>query len=250
MKGPRILLEVCVEDAAGILAADNGADRIELCAALALGGLTPSAGLMDLAVASPLPTMAMIRPRAGDFVWSAAERRAMRAEIRAARAAGLAGVVIGASLPDGRLDDETLAELLAEAAGLDVTLHRAIDLCPDPAEAMETCARLGIRRVLSSGGAATAAAGVARLKAMARPGITVMPGAGIDAGNLRDLARLALREVHASCSSPRSAPGLAAVETFGFQPKGARATDPARVAALRAALDQISASQPEGWTAS
>ncbi len=106
----RILLEVCVDDAAGIsAAAAGGADRIELCAALALGGLTPSAGLISLASECGLPCMAMIRPRAGDFVWSPAERRAMQAEIAAVRQAGLAGVVIGASLPDGRLDKDCLA---------------------------------------------------------------------------------------------------------------------------------------------
>lgn len=101
----RIVLEICVDDAAGLAAARaGGADRIELCAALALGGLTPSAGLMAQAAGIGLPVMAMIRPRAGDFVWSPDERAAMLVEIAAARAAGLAGVVIGASLPDGRLE--------------------------------------------------------------------------------------------------------------------------------------------------
>ena len=82
----RILLEICVDDAAGLAAARaGGADRVELCAALALGGLTPSAGLMALAARSGLPVMAMIRPRAGDFVWTPEERAAMRTEIAAAR---------------------------------------------------------------------------------------------------------------------------------------------------------------------
>lgn len=247
----RITLEICVDDADGIrAAAEGGADRIELCAALALGGLTPSAGLMRLAAEGPLPAMAMIRPRAGDFVWTRAERAALRAEINAARAEGLAGVVIGASLPDGRLDGETLEELMQAAAGLDVTLHRAIDLTPDAAEAMALCARLGIRRVLSSGGAATAREGISRLSDMARaaPGVVVMPGGGVSAENVAILAEsLPLAEVHASCSAPRPAPLLPQVTAFGFQPPGARGTDVARVQALRRALDQIAASRPAGW---
>lgn len=244
----RITLEVCVDDAEGLAAAiEGGADRIELCAALALGGLTPSAGLMALAARAPVPVMAMIRPRLGGFVWSRDERAAMLAEIAAVRASGLAGVVIGASYPDGRLDAQVLAEQVEAAIGLDVTLHRAIDLTPDPAEAMRVCAGLGIGRVLSSGGATQAVAGLTRLSAMARaaPGVTIMPGSGITAENIRLFPpALPLREVHASCAGPVPRdPQLAA---FGFQPPGARRTDVARVRALRQALDQIAASAPPG----
>ncbi|MBA4489232.1 copper homeostasis protein CutC [Paracoccus sp. S1E-3] len=246
----RILLEVCVDDAAGLAAARvGGADRVELCAALALGGLTPSAGLMALAKDAGLPVMAMIRPRAGDFVWSPEERSAMLAEIGAARAMGLAGVVIGASRPDGRLDIEVLAEQVAAARGLDITLHRAIDLTPDPAAAMRQVAALGIGRVLSSGGARSALEGIARLRAMAEaaPEVTVMPGGGVSAGNAAEFANQpGLREIHASCSLPQPAPALPQVAAFGFQPPGARATDAGQVRALRAALDQIGASRPAG----
>lgn len=246
----RITLEVCVDDAAGIAAAARGgADRIELCSALALGGLTPSAGLMALAARSGLPAMAMIRPRAGDFIWSPAEREAMLAEIGAARAAGLAGVVIGASRPDGRLDGAVLAEQVAAAHGLETTLHRAIDLTPDPAPAMHLARDLGIRRVLSSGGAPSAALGIDRLAAMAEaaPGVTVMPGGGVSEANAALFAaRLPLREIHASCSVAAPVPVLPQVAEFGFQPAGARVTDPTRIRALRRALDQITASRPEG----
>ncbi|MGA0540430.1 copper homeostasis protein CutC [Neotabrizicola sp. VNH66] len=244
----RILLEVCVDDAAGIAAAaEGGADRIELCAALALGGLTPSAGLMALAARGPLPALAMIRPRAGDFVWSPDEVEAMEAEIAATRNFGLAGVVIGASRPDGRLDGDVLARLMRAAEGMEVTLHRAVDLTPDPAEAMDLCARLGLRRVLSSGGAATALDGASRLRQMQGHGATVMPGGGITADNIAALAaEIPLTEVHASCSSPLPPPALRQVREFGFQPPGARGTDAAKVRALRHALDQISASRPPG----
>lgn len=246
----RITLEICVDDAAGLAAArEGGADRIELCAALGLGGLTPSAGLMALAARCGLPVMAMIRPRAGDFVWSDDERAAMRAEIAAARAAGLAGVVIGASRPDGQLNAEVLAEQLAAAEGMEVTLHRAIDLTPDPVAAMQLAARLGIRRVLSSGGARTALEGLARLRAMAAaaPSVTVMPGGGVSAANAaRFAAELPLTQIHASGSAPQPAPLLSQIAEFGFQPPGARATDAGAVRALRQALDQIGTSRPSG----
>lgn len=238
----RILLEICADDPAGLAAAQaGGADRVELCAALALGGLTPSAGLLALAARATVPVMAMIRPRAGDFVWSADERAAMRAEIEAVRAAGLAGVVIGASHPDGTLDAETLAELIHHARGLDITLHRAVDLCPDPVQAIHLCTSLGIRRVLTSGGAATAVQGLARLRAMTGHGVTVMPGGGISAQTLAALTGLPLTEVHASASAPAPVPNDPRVAEFGFQPPSARMTDAARVVALRQRLDQMPA---------
>lgn len=245
-----ILLEICVDEPAGIKAAvEGGANRIELCAALALGGLTPSAGLIELAAQAPVPAMAMIRPRAGNFVWTDAERVALQTEIAAMRAAGLAGVVIGASLPDGRLDGETLAGLVAAAEGMDITLHRAIDLTPDPVEAMRMVANLGIRRVLSSGGAHTAMQGLDRLAtlAAAAPGVSVMPGGGVSAENAAHFAaRLPLCEIHASCSASAPTPTLPEISDFGFQPSGARTTDAGRVRALRNALDQIAASRPAG----
>lgn len=244
----RISLEICVDDAAGIDAARaGGADRIELCAALALGGLTPSAGLIALAAAGPLPVMAMIRPRAGDFHWSAPERRAICAEIATMRAAGLAGVVIGASLPDGRLDGGALAEQVKAAEGLDITLHRAIDLVPDLAEALALCRSLGITRILSSGGAATAELGLPRLVEMAQSGLSIMPGGGVSADNAAVFAKsLPLRDIHASASAPLAAPADPRITAFGFQPAGARGTDAAKVRALRMALDQIAAGPPLG----
>ena len=239
----RITLEVCVDDPTGIAAAVNGgADRIELCAALSAGGLTPSAGLMQIAAHCPLPVMAMIRPRAGNFVWSATELSAQLTEIAAVRDAGLSGVVIGASHPDGSLDEQMLRRLVQAAEGLDITLHRAIDLTPDVDTAIRLCRKIGIKRVLSSGGANNALAGTDRLSRMAGHGVTVMPGGGISAENIADLAsHLNLTEVHASCSSPLPPPENEKVSTFGFQPKDARSTDANRVAALRSALDQLSA---------
>ena len=239
----RILLEVCVDDPDGLAAAvAGGADRIELCAALGLGGLTPTAGLMAVAARCGVPCYPMIRPRAGACVYSAAEVGVMRGDIRAARAAGVPGVVLGALRGDGRLDGAVLAELMAEAAGMDVTLHRAIDLCPDKGEAVDLAMALGIRRILTSGGARTAAEGVAVLAAMmARAGeaCVIMPGSGISVQSLAALADLPLREVHASCSSAVAVGGQAfggRVVAFGFQSGAERRTDRGKVAALKAAL--------------
>lgn len=236
-----ILLEVCVDDPQGLAeAVAGGADRIELCAALGIGGLTPTLGLMQLAARSGLPCYPMIRPRSGDFVFSPGEVAVMQADIRATRAAGLTGVVLGASNPDGTLDEATLATLIAEARGLDLTLHRAIDLCPDKPAAVASARRLGFRRILTSGGALTAPDGAATLAAMmqaAGDDITIMPGSGISAETLPRLSHLPLREIHASCAAPLPSGGQALA--FGFQSGSEKRTDRARVAALKSALADL-----------
>ncbi|CAN7401688.1 copper homeostasis protein CutC [Massilia sp. LjRoot122] len=237
-----ITLEVCVDDAAGLAAAlAGGADRIELCSALDIGGLTPSAGLLRAASASPVPVVAMIRPRGGDFCFGAAETALMLDEIDAVAAAGLQGVVLGASLPDGRLDRDTLERLVRRASdhGLRCTLHRAIDLCPDLAQATGLAIELGFERILTSGGAPSAPQGLDGLQRCfdaAAGRITIMPGAGINADNVQVLrARLPLREIHASCSEPLPAPALQ-VAALGFDSGSRRRTSPTKVAALKAKL--------------
>ncbi|PTL85913.1 copper homeostasis protein CutC [Vitiosangium sp. GDMCC 1.1324] len=241
----RITLEVCVDDVAGLCAAaEGGADRIELCAGLEVGGLTPSRGLMARAAALGIPVLAMIRPRAGDFVYDAATLDVMRADIDTARQAGLAGVVLGASRPDGRLDEGALAALTAHAAGLEVALHRAFDLVPDPLEALETAVSLGFVRILTSGGCATALAGAETIAAVTRASrgrIVIMPGSGVRLDTVSELlAKTGAREVHASCSvSHESAdPRVAAL---GWGSPLARRTDRATVEALRHRLNGLSA---------
>lgn len=237
-----ILLEVCVDTVHGLAAAlAGGADRIELCAALDVGGLTPSAGLMRAAAASPVPVVAMIRPRAGDFVYDAAECAVMLADIDAVHAAGLQGVVLGASSIDGRLDHRTLQTLLAHARqrGLTCTLHRAIDLCPDLAEATRTAVGLGFDRILTSGGAPTAGEGIdqlARCFAQAAGALVVMPGAGVNADTIAALrTRLPLTDVHASCAVSIASVDARAL-AFGFESNTRRQTSRDQVAALKSAL--------------
>ena len=237
-----ITLEVCVDNVHGLAAAlAGGADRIELCSALDIGGLTPSAGLLRAASSSPVPVVAMIRPRGGDFCFDDAETRQMLDEIDAVAAAGLQGVVLGASLPDGQLDRPTLERLVRRAAGhgLRCTLHRAIDLCPDLARATSLAIEMGFERILTSGGARSAPDGLATLERCfdaAAGRIAIMPGAGIGAGNVGLLrSKLPLTDVHASCSEPVPAP-TSKVAAFGFDSGSRRQTSRAKVAALKAKL--------------
>jgi len=239
----KILLEVCVDDAHGLAAAvEAGADRIELCSALAVGGLTPSAGLMALAKPPPTPVYAMIRPRPGDFVFSPAELDVMRRDIDAVRAASLAGVVLGASLSDGRLDERMLTKLAGHAAGLGMTLHRAFDLVPDFEEAMAIAAELGFERILTSGGARNAPEAVDRLAQLvdlAAGRLSIMPGSGINPDTIGELLpRLKVTEVHSSCSIREPANDKRLID-MGFAPQERRRTDAAMIRAMKARLGAL-----------
>jgi copper homeostasis protein len=237
-----IKLEVCVDNAHGLVAAlAGGADRIELCSALEIGGLTPSAGLLRAASNSPVPVVAMIRPRGGDFCFDDQETQLMLMDIDAVAIAGLQGVVLGASTADGSLDRHTLERLVRHATdrGLRCTLHRAIDLCPDLAQATRLAVDLGFERILTSGGAPSAPEGLDGLRRCfdaAAGRIAIMPGAGINVANAHLLrAALPLTDVHASCSEPLpvSSPQIL---VFGFDTGNRRQTSSAKVAALKAEL--------------
>lgn len=235
-----VLLEVCVDDADGLTAAiAGGADRIELCSSLELGGLTPSAGLMRLAADAAIPAYAMIRPRAGDFIYSAREVEQMLHEIDAVRTSGLAGVVLGASRDDGRLDEDLLQQLTRHASGLGTTLHRAFDLVPSISEAAETAVGLGFERILTSGGAPTALQGIDALAATiesASGRISIMPGSGVSSGNISEiLSRLPVSEVHASCSTVVVGINEHAAR-LRFESGSRRKTDTRIVAELKARL--------------
>ncbi|QQA42216.1 copper homeostasis protein CutC [Pelagovum pacificum] len=229
-------LEVCVETISGAMAAKRGgAHRLELCAALSEGGITPSVGLMAEVAALDIPTMVMIRPRAGHFYFDAAEMRVMQRDIDAARDAGLTGVVIGVQREDGTLDGERLAQLVDAADGLEVTLHRVIDLVPDRLAALDIAIDLGIARVLTSGGASDAPAGAKAIAEMvdhAAGRITVMPGGGVTPDNVAALVReTEVSEVHGSCSEASSS------SLPGFDPAGGmRMTSESRVRAMLASL--------------
>lgn len=236
-----VLVEVCVDSAEGLAEAiRGGAGRIELCAALDLGGLTPSVGTMRRAAGADVPVFAMIRPRAGHFVFSPDEIAIMESDIAAAREAGLQGVVLGASLPDGRLDVDVLRLLINHARGMGLTLHRCFDLVPDPLTALEQAIDLGFDRILTSGGAPAAPQAVDKLALLmtrASGRIVVMPGAGLNAETIAVFRHLDLIEVHASCSMGVLTDGT--VADFGFAPRLARRTDAGQVRALRNALQSL-----------
>ena len=228
-----VLLEVCVDTAEALAdAVANGAGRIELCAALGAGGLTPSIGFMHHARGAGVPVHALIRPRAGGFVYTAAEMAVMQADIAAAREAGLAGVVIGASRPDHTLDWPAIRTLVGAAQGMAVTLHRAFDLAPDLGQALEGAVAAGIGRVLTSGGAVSAPAGAEAIAAMIRKAagrIVVMPGGGITPGNADALVRkTGAIELHASCRAACIEEARLAKLGFGSGPR----LDPGIVRAL------------------
>lgn len=236
-----MILEVAVDEPLGLSAAvAGGADRIELCSALALGGLTPSVGLMRQAAGCGLPVMAMIRPRPGGFCLDDKDLAIMLADIAAARQAGLAGVVFGALTPDMTLDVPKMAQLCAAAAGLQITLHRAFDLIEDWHPALDHAVALGVHRILTSGGALSAPAGITRLAEMiayAAGRIRILPGAGISADTVRPLMNLNVEELHASCSAPISDDAKAI--SFGFADPNARRTDAGKVRALKAAMTGV-----------
>ena len=200
-------LEVCVDTIEGVLAArKGGAVRVELCSALSEGGLTPSAGLMTAAVETGIPCYAMIRPRSGLFHFTAAEERIMLADIEMARSLGLAGVVLGAQNEDGALNVAMLTRLRSAAAGLGATLHRVIDVVPDPLAALDQVIDLGFDRILTSGTQPEAPEGKDMIREMvnrADDQISIMPGCGLLPENIRDLVNeTGVSEVHAACSVP------------------------------------------------
>jgi copper homeostasis protein len=197
-----IVLEISVETAEAALAAERGgAQRVELCAGLRLGGLTPSEELMRLARAQvTLPIFAMIRPRAGDFVYSAQELARMHRDIAAAKRLGMDGIVLGLLTRDRRVDIERTRELVKVAQPLPVTFHRAFDDVGDMDAALEDVIETGAARILTSGGAPTAPQGLrvlAKLVAAAGNRITIVSGSGVNASNILEVAQhTRAREFH------------------------------------------------------
>ena len=164
----RPLIEVCVESIDAVKAAqDGGADRVELCAGLAEGGLTPSLGTVRGALAvARVPVHVIVRPRGGDFLYSDSEFASMQDDVRLLREAGVQGVVIGCLTVDARIDLPRTQALMAQAGPLSVTFHRAFDLTADPAQALEQLISCGVKRVLTSGQQVTALEGVDCLQAL------------------------------------------------------------------------------------
>ena len=210
MKNP-FVLEICVESVESAMAAEGGgAQRIELCADLAGGGTTPSAGLMQsVREHVHLPVHVMIRPRPGDFCYSNHELEIMRNDIQVAKQFKMDGVVLGILREDARIDVERTRGLVEYAHPLPVTFHRAFDLAKNPATALEDVIETGSTRILTSGGESRATEGISILRYLvdtAKGRILIMPCGGIDSGNIgRVVLATSAREIHTSVgtSNPR-----------------------------------------------
>jgi copper homeostasis protein len=201
------VLEITVETTEGALAAERGgANRIELCGDLGVGGVTPSLELLRAATRHlNIPVFAMVRPRAGDFLYSAEEFTAMKQSIEEARQNGADGVVLGVLKPGGEIDVERTQELIEYASPLPVTFHRAFDESRDLQKSLEDIIQTGATRVLTSGGAATAPAATEILASLAKRAsgrIIILPGSGINPSNIARVAKeTGAREFHSGLST-------------------------------------------------
>ena len=182
------ILEVCVDSYASAMAAiAGGAGRLELCSALAVGGLTPSPALLQqIREVSPIPVRCLMRTRGGDFLYTQEEIRQMAMEIHMLRAAGADGFVIGCLTAQGDLDPEAMKPLLEAADGAKLTLHRCIDVSRDLCRTYRDAAALGIDTVLTSGGAGNCLAGMEAIRQLINlrdeiSGPEVLIGAGVKA---------------------------------------------------------------------
>lgn len=239
-----LALEIAVQDPAGVrVAGAVGAARVELAQALALGGLTPSPATLELSIeaareAGP-EVHVLIRPRAGGFHYDADELAVSERDVRRAVDAGAHGVVIGALDASGVLGLDAMARLRDAAGGASVTLHRAIDVTPDPLATLRAARELGLRRVLTSGGASAAVDGIDTLRALvaeAEGAIEIMAGSGVTAASARALAATGVDALHFSAKRSVVEDGGVRMGSAADGVGGYEVTDLATARALVAAL--------------
>jgi copper homeostasis protein len=218
----RPLVEVCIGSVGDALAAEaDGADRVELCAATEVGGLTPSLGLLERVLAATrLPVIAMIRPRPGGFAYSPAEFAVALRDAEHMLAYGAAGLAFGFLTPAGQLDAARARELVELAGDRETVFHRAFDFLPDPLAAADELIELGVQRILTSGGAATAIAGASAIRAIRERvagRLEVMPGGGITADSVVELVKqTGCDQIHVGASLPTNDGSLAGNTTIEF----------------------------------
>lgn len=206
----RPVLEIAANSLGSALAAqEGGADRIELCADLGNGGTTPSYGTLAITRDRVrIPLYVLIRPHIGDFCYDAGEIEVMLRDIDMCAKVGCDGVVIGALDSEGDVDETVCRALMAAAGSLGVTFHRAFDVARDQSRTLDTIIELGCERVLTSGGEANALAGADRIAGFVKQAgsrLHMMAGAGLDASNIREVARRSnAHEFHGSARGMRA----------------------------------------------
>jgi copper homeostasis protein len=211
------ILEIAVFSAEGaIIAAQAGVSRIELCNSYAEGGLTPSTGTITFVKETVhCPVYVMIRPRGGNFFYNHSEIEIMKRDIEQCREKGVDGIVAGALKNDFSIDEKTISELVKLAAPLPFTFHRAFDVCYDPETALKILIDCGVKRILTSGQKSSALEGavfISELNKKSNGRIVLMPGAGINPGNISEIVRqTGCHEFHASAKRISSAS-----DVFGF----------------------------------
>lgn len=197
-----MILEVCANSLESALIAEKaGADRIELCSELGVGGVTPSYGLLQNVVEKlKIPIRVLIRPRSGHFIYSLFEIEVMKRDIAHCKTIGVEGIVLGVLKPDFSIHKEQLKELVALATPLKVTFHRAFDWVKGPKASLKTLERLGIDTVLTSGQSTAAVEGIDLLKQLqlASNRCTVMAGGGVRATHISKLKEIGLNAIHLS----------------------------------------------------
>jgi len=214
------LIEVCVSSVADAVAAvAAGADRIELCAALEVGGLTPTIGLLEAVLEQvKIPVVVMIRPRVGGFNYSPDEFQVALADAESALNMGAQGVVFGFLTKEGRLDTARTQVIVALARGRQTVFHRAFDFVQEPLATAAELAQLGVTRLLTSGQQPTALSGAALIQEIAhrtRGLLEVMPGGGIRSENVLDvIEQTGCRQVHVGASLAASDGSLAGNSTL------------------------------------
>lgn len=203
------LLEVCIDNTDGLnTCVRANVDRIELCSALSVGGLTPSAGFIKLAAERPIDVHVLIRPRSGDFYFNEHELDLMCSDVASAVDAGVNGVVIGAANQDGTLNIDALRRLSKAAGRAHLTLHRVIDTMDNPLDAMEQVIDLGFSTILSSGGNPRAQDGIRMLTELnnqANDRIQIMAGAGLTPSAIIPInQQTGITAFHSSCSQTQN----------------------------------------------
>lgn len=203
-------IEVCVDNIESVITANSaGANRIELCGSLALGGVTPPYSLIKHAIElSEIPIYVMIRPRAGDFIFNEHEVKMMLEDIKICKELGANGVVIGALTVNAEIDLEITKQLVEAAKPMGVSFHRAFDLVKDPKAALDQLISLGVERILTSGCAASAFQGrelIKELVEIAKDKLIIMAGAGVNVNNALELTQsTGIKEIHLSAKSTRN----------------------------------------------